>query len=149
MIPKAAIDIISEFEGFSAKPYLCPAGVWTIGLGDTEWRGHPVTANTKPITRAESEAALCDKLVKLSRQLDNVIKVPLNENQRSAILSLIYNIGFAAFRSSTLLRLLNDGNYELAAGQFSRWNKVNKRPMAGLTRRREAEKKLFLTPVKG
>lgn len=143
------MQLIAEFEGFSEKPYLCPAGKWTIGHGDTMWKGKPVTANTKPITRAEADYALQNRLIGFQAELDNLVNVPLNSNQNDALLSFIYNIGSTNFRKSTLLKLLNSGQYEAAADQLLQWDKVNKKPLKGLTRRREAERKLFLTPMKG
>lgn len=146
---KQAIKLISEFEGFSEKPYLCPAGKWTIGFGMTRWNGKPVTANTKPITREQAEYKLGLELEAFQMGLDSAVTVPLNSNQNDALLSFIFNIGSSQFRKSTMLRLLNVFDYEGAAAQFPRWDKVKGKPMAGLTRRRLAEQKLFLTPVKG
>lgn len=146
---KAAVKLIAEFEGFSAKPYLCPAGKWTIGYGDTMWKGKPVTSLTKHITRAEADYALENRLKGFQAELDSLVNVPLNSNRNAALLSFIYNVGAPSFRKSTLLKKLNASQYAEAADQLLLWDKVGKKPMAGLTRRREAERKLFLTPVKG
>jgi len=143
---KTAIQLIEEFEGFSAKPYLCPAGKWTIGFGDTMWKGKPVTSLTKAITKAEAEYALEARLKGFQAELDAAVRVPLTSNQNAALLSFIYNIGATSFRKSTLLKVLNEGDIREAANQFMRWNKVNGKEFAGLTRRREAERHLFSTP---
>ena len=143
---KTAIQLIEEFEGFSAKPYICPAGKYTIGFGDTVWKGKPVTGLTKTITKQEAEYALENRLKGFQAELDAVVKVPLTANQNAALLSFIYNIGAKAFRNSTLLKVLNEGDIREAANQFMRWNKANGKELAGLTKRREAERHVFSTP---
>ena len=80
------------------------------------------------------------------RRVESLIKVKITDNQFAALVSLAYNIGVSAFGGSTLLSYLNKGNYSAAADQFARWNKGGGKVLAGLTRRREAERKLFLTP---
>jgi len=77
--------------------------------------------------------------------MQKVITVPLTDNQLTAITSLVYNIGFGAFKRSTLLRLLNAGaSKEEVAKQFLRWNKAGGKEIKGLTNRRQAEFNLFL-----
>jgi len=144
-----AIELIEEFEGFSSKPYLCPAGKWTIGFGDTMWKGKPVTTMTKSITRLEAESALANRLIGFQMELDNMVTASLNTNENDALLSFIYNLGAQNLRKSTLLKLLNSGDKLKAANEFLRWNKANGKELAGLSRRRIAERELFLTPMKG
>jgi len=144
-----AIDLIAEFEGFSSKPYLCPSGKWTIGFGDTMWKGKPVTELTKHVTRLEAESALANRLIGFQAELDNLVNVPLNRNENDALLSFVYNLGSQNLKKSTLLKLLNQGKREESADEFLKWDKSRGKVLAGLTRRREAERKLFLTPVKG
>lgn len=144
-----AIALIEEFEGFEPKPYLCPAGKWTIGFGDTRWNGAQVTSLTKHITRGQAEDALRRRLQAFQMELDRLVKVNLNSNQNAALLSFVYNLGAQNLRKSTLLKKLNSGDYQGAADEFLRWNKSNGKELDGLTRRRKAERELFLTPVKG
>lgn len=139
-----AIALIEEFEGFSATPYLCPAGVPTIGFGDTTWNGKPVSMQQKPITRAQAEEALKKRLAVFQAQLDDCVTMPLNTNQNDALLSFIYNIGIGAFKGSTMRRKLNRGQYALAADEFDKWNRGGGKVLDGLKRRRAAEKQLFL-----
>lgn len=141
---KEAIKLVTEFEGFDAKPYKCPAGVWTIGIGFTRWQGKTVTALTKPITRVQAEYALERQLVGFQAELDSAVTAPLTSNQNDALLSLIFNIGATAFRKSTLLKKLNMLDYAGASNEFLRWNKAAGKELAGLTRRRKAERDLFL-----
>ena len=143
-----ASDFIAEFEGFVERPYLCPAGKWTIGFGDTEWNGKPVTTLTKRITRTQGKDALEKRIAGFQLLLDRIVTIPTSGNQNIALISLMYNIGQGAFKRSTLLKLLNAGDPRRAADQFLLWNKARvngvRVPMLGLTRRRKAERALFL-----
>lgn len=135
-------NLVASFEGFRSKPYRDAVGVWTIGFGETLG----VTGGTKPITRAR---ALAQLRTRLNRDFGDVVarlvKVRLNQNEFDALTSLAYNIGTGAFGNSTLLKLLNQGKRQAAADQFLAWDKAGGRALAGLTRRRKAERALFLS----
>jgi len=75
--------------------------------------------------------------------INDLCKVSLTQNQFDALVSFVFNVGVGAFKSSTLLRKLNAGDYDGAAGQFPRWNKDNGREIAGLTKRRHLEQSVF------
>jgi len=77
--------------------------------------------------------------------VNKTVKVPLTSNQFSALVSLCFNIGIGAFQKSTLVRVLNQGNYGEAANQFLRWNQGGGKVLAGLVRRRQRERELFLS----
>lgn len=140
-----ALDLVKKFEGCSLKPYICPAGFWTIGYGNTVTAdGRPVTDLTKPLTQSDADDLLEKTLKTTQEQLAKVVKVPVTAQQEAALMSLTYNIGIGALDGSTLLRLLNRERYQEAADQFLRWNKSGGRILAGLTRRRSAERKVFL-----
>ena len=141
-----AARLVAEFEGFSEKPYLCPAGVWTIGYGTTRIQGQPVTAATPPVTLGQAEALLKDDLAQAARDVDRLCLMPLTINQRAALISFVYNLGAGALQRSTLLRILKGGDYKDAADQFDVWIMAGGKPLNGLIRRRAAEKALFLTP---
>jgi lysozyme len=135
---QAGLHLIKTFEGLKLSAYLCPAGVWTIGYGTTK--------GVKPgqaITAAKAEELLAADLRKFEDTVNTAVAVPITQGQFDALVSLAYNIGSGAFRASTLLRLLNAGDYAGAAKQFDRWNKAGKKVLAGLTRRRAAERQLF------
>lgn len=134
------IDLIKRFEGFESNPYLCPAGKWTIGYGWT----HGVTKESKPITEAEATKLLADGLANYEIGVLDCVDVDLQQCEFDALVSFAYNLGVHALRGSTLLKKLNEGDYEGAADQFLRWNKANGQVLAGLTRRREAERELFV-----
>lgn len=139
----AAIQLIRQFEGFRAAPYLCPSRVPTIGYGHTAG----VTMQTAPITQEEAEILLRQDLAKSERRIESLVKVELTQYEFDALVSLVFNIGVDAFLASTLLRLLNAGNRAGAASQFDRWNKGTIGgtlvELTGLTRRRAAERRLF------
>lgn len=142
-IPDAAIEIIEHFEGLRLKAYRCPAGIWTCGVGHT---GSDVVEGLV-ISEDVAEEWLRLDLESADEALDRLVKVPLNPNQRAALLSLVFNIGQGAFAGSTLLKLLNLGHYDQAGQQFHRWNKAGGVALAGLTNRRAAERELFETEI--
>lgn len=149
-INQATIDLVKEFEGFRAKAYKCPANVWTIGYGTTASAGVGITPKDgMTITEAEAEGYLKATLDKFADQIAPSITAPINENEFGAFLSLAYNIGTGAFKKSSALKHFNAGDKEKAAASVLLWNKAAGKVLKGLVRRREAERKLFLTPVDG
>ena len=140
----AAVKLIKQFEGFRSIAYKCPAGVWTIGYGSTSIDGVKV----KQGDTITEQAALDDvykRLNEIDKQITATVRVPLNSNQLNALLDFVYNLGVGNFRSSTLLKKLNDSDYRGAADELLRWNKSGGKVLAGLTKRREAERELFLS----
>lgn len=133
------LKLIKAFEGLRLRAYQDAVGIWTIGYGTTRGVRPGMT-----ISEAEAESFLQQDLVRFEQAINDALKVPVNDNQFSALSCFTYNVGPGAFRSSTLLRLLNQRDVYGAADQFPRWNKAGGRPLAGLTRRRKAERELFL-----
>lgn len=137
--------IIAEFEGFRAAPYLCPAGVWTIGYGTTRYGdGRAVWSGSPPIDEADARRLLRADMRHAEAAVDALVNVPLTKNQHAALVSLVFNIGRRAFSASTLLMQLNLGKYDAAAGQFLVWVRGGGRVLPGLVRRRAAEAALFV-----
>lgn len=130
--------LIAEFEGFSSTVYRCQAGVPTIGFGHT--RG---VVDGQTITKEDALRLLMSELSTLQKALASVIHVDVTEGQFVAILSLVYNIGMWKFRTSTLLRELNKGNFVNAGNEFARWIYVKRQPTEGLMRRRAKEREVF------
>lgn len=141
-ISQKGIDLIKSSEGLRLEAYQDSVGVWTIGYGTT--RG--VKAGMK-ISMAQAEEYLKADVARFEPELAALVKVPLNQNQWDALMSFVYNLGSANLSSSTLLKLLNAGNYSGAAEQFPRWNKAGGKELAGLTKRRNAEQALFRSPA--
>ena len=143
----SAAALIAKFEGLELKAYHDSAGIWTIGYGNTRnpYTGLPIKQGDK-ITKKEALDWLRITTSAVEADVNRLVKVPVNTNQRLALASLVFNIGAGAFARSTLLRLLNSGAEKSAvAAQFLRWNKVKGKEVKGLTRRRKAESELFLS----
>lgn len=134
-------EVIRHFEGLSLKPYKDSGGAYTIGYGHLM---QPHERFTR-ISEQRAEQLMRQDVDKARKVVDAHVKVPLNPFQRAALVSLVYNIGSYHFRTSTLLKQLNKGRYRQAANEFLRWNKVKGKVVAGLTRRRKAEQRLFLS----
>ena len=134
------LDLIKNFEGLYLKSYKCPAGVWTIGYGTT---GDDVFEGLK-ITQEQAESELVGDIDSVCDHVEQDITFPLSDNQFSAVVSLVYNIGISAFLKSTILQKLNKGDISGSAKEFMRWNKIKGVASPGLTRRRKAEMDLFL-----
>jgi len=166
-VPQEGIELIKSFEGIpdgdptsvNLDAYLDPTGIWTIGWGHAiTYQGTVLCGpQNKGIARAlypggitldQAEMLLRGELVNFGRDVLRLAKVPLDDGQFAALVSFAFNCGPAQLEASALLRMLNSGDLAGAADQFLRWNKVRKngalaeRP--GLTRRRRAERALFL-----
>lgn len=140
---EAGLDIIKRYEGFRARPYLCPAGVWTIGYGHTGG----VTENSPAITEADADELLLRDLRTAEYDVTRMVSVPLNENQFSALVSFVFNVGSDNFRTSTLRVMVNRKAWMKAADEFPKWRHAGGKALAGLTERRKEERALFLKPV--
>jgi lysozyme len=148
MINQASLEIVKEFEGCKLTAYKCPAGVWTIGYGTTAAAFVGVEPKVgMTITQAEAEKYLKLAIKKFAEAIKPAITQPINENEFGAFVSLAYNIGSGAFKKSSALRHFNAGDKAKAADAILMWNKAGGKVLAGLTRRRAAERALFLTPV--
>lgn len=148
MINSATINLIKEFEGCKLTAYRCPAGVWTIGYGTTAAAHVGVVPHEgMTITEEEAEKYLHMAIDKFSNAIKPAIMRPIHDNEFGAFVSLAYNIGSGAFKKSSALRHFNDGEIEKAADAILMWNKAGGKVLAGLTRRRAAERALFLTPI--
>ena len=138
------IALVKSYEGCKLEAYPDPATggePWTIGFGST--------LGCKPglrITMDEAEQRLRHDLESAELCVANHVSVPLNDNQFAACVSFVFNLGCGNFGKSTLLKLIEAQDYAGAAEQFPRWNKAAGKVMEGLTRRRAAERALFITP---
>ena len=146
-ISENGLNLIKEFEGFRSNPYKCSAGVPTIGYGSTYYRdGKKVTLNDKPISQDEANLLLEHIANKdFGDKINNLVKVELNQNQFDALVSFCYNLGIGNFKSSTLLKKINQADFKGASEEFIKWNKAGGKILDGLTRRRQKEKELFLS----
>lgn len=142
------IRLIKLFEGCRLTAYPDPGtggDPWTIGYGWT----HPVDGKpVRPgmtIDEVTADRLLKTGLVGYENDVLKVVRVKLTQGQFDALVSFAYNVGSRALSTSTLLKKLNTGDYAGAADEFLRWNKAGGKVLNGLTRRREAERALFLS----
>jgi len=132
------IDLIKHFEGCELKAYKCPAGVWTIGYGHIKG-----VQEGDVITEQQADEMLVEELYEYENYVNTLVDVPLNQNQYDALVSWVYNLGGGNLKASTLLKVLNSGDYSGVPAQIMRWNKAGGKVLEGLTRRRQAEADLF------
>ena len=136
---------IKRFEGFSATPYLCPAGWWTIGWGAIHGLdGQPVTAATSPVTEEEAETLLRRDVAVAERAVLRLIAVPLSDGRFDALASFAFNLGGGALQRSTLRRKVNREEHADVPDEFRKWVWGGGRKLPGLIRRREAEAMMYV-----
>lgn len=138
-INKAGLDLIKSFEGLRLKAYKDAVGVWTIGYGHTK-----TATPGMGISEPEAEALLRNDLAEAQGAVERLVKRPLTDNEYAALVSFVFNLGSGNLSRSTLLRRLNVGDRKGAADQFLVWNRAGGKVLAGLTRRRQAERTLFM-----
>lgn len=141
-LTQEAIELIKRFEGFEPKPYKDPVGIWTIGYGHVIKPGEKFTRITE---QQATELMLLDIETK-KRWIAYYIERLLNDNQYSALVSLVFNLGVTPL-TKTLGRKLNEGDILGCADEFNRWVYAGNKVLPGLVRRRAAERALFLKPV--
>jgi lysozyme len=140
-LTQAGVDLIKKSEGLRLRSYRCPSGKLTIGYGHTGKE-----ARRGRITKLEAENLLEQDLVKYERVVKNRVKVRINNDQYTALVSFTFNIGEGAFSRSSLLRKLNNGDFCGASKEFKKWVKGNnERILGGLVKRRQQEQDMFLT----
>lgn len=135
-INKRGLELLKQFEGCKLDAYLDIGGVPTIGYGHTG----PEVVIGMTMTQPQADATL-EKDLERFYVLDHYLEEEVNENQYSSLVCLAYNIGLRAVRTSTLLKKINNG--DSPDKEWGRWNKVNGKEIAGLTRRRKAELELY------
>ena len=143
-ISEIGLKLIAQFEGCYLQAYLCPANVWTIGIGTTVYPSGSKIKKGDTCTLDQAHEYLAHDMIEFEKTVNDSVKVDLTQNQFDALVSLTYNIGSTAFKNSTLLKKLNAKDYTGAADQFLVWNKGGGKVLKGLVRRREAERALFI-----
>jgi lysozyme len=137
-ISAEGLELIKKFEGCELKAYKCPAGVWTIGYGHIKG-----VEEGMEITKEQAEEMLKEEVVEYENYVNTAVSVPLSQNHFDALVSWVYNLGNGNLTSSSMLNVLNAGDYEGVPAQIKRWNKAGGKVLEGLVRRREAEALLF------
>ena len=140
------LDLIKRFEGLELKPYKCPAGIPTIGYGNTYYpSGSKVKLTDPVITKEKAEELLKFLLGSYEKSVDSFCRDDISQNQFDALVDFAYNAGTKALLTSKLLIKLNAGKYVEASQEFPKWVYAGGKKLPGLVRRREAEKELFLS----
>ena len=137
-ISQEGLGLIKKFEGCELEAYVCAAGVWTIGYGSTKG----VKEGDK-ISQEEADKLLLHEMNEYEGYITDNVTVDLKQNQFDSLVSWVFNLGPTNLKASTMLKVLNLGNFEGVPEQMKRWNKANGKTLDGLIRRREAEALLF------
>ena len=138
----AALAIAANAEGCVLRAYRDPAGVLTAGYGHTG----PDVLPGMVISQEQANDWRAADMARAAAFVASRVKVPLSDNQFSALAEFTYNVGTGSFAGSTLLRVLNQGRYDLVPGQLLRWTRAGGRVMPGLMTRRAQEAALFVKP---
>ncbi len=135
-------EFIKRFECCKFKPYYCPAGILTIGIGHTKTASLYIG---KTITEDKAKELFAYDIASCKEAIKRLVSVRLNDNQRISLLSFIFNLGTGAFQRSTLRKKLNRGEYERIPYELMKWTKAGGKVLPGLVKRRRAEADLFIS----
>ena len=137
-ISAEGLALIKKFEGCELEAYQDAVGVWTIGYGHIKGVKEGMT-----ITKQQAEEMLLEELVEYENYVLEAVNHQLDQCMFDALVSWTYNLGPSNLNSSTMLKVLNAGDYDGVPEQIKRWNKAGGKVLQGLVRRREAEALLF------
>ena len=137
-ISQEGLSLIKKFEGLRLKAYYCSGGVLTIGYGHTGG-----VKETDTITQEEADKLLKGDILKFEQYVEDNVMVELDQSQFDALVAWTFNLGPGNLRESTMLKKLNNGEYESVPFEMRRWNKAGGKTLDGLIRRRQAESLLF------
>ena len=137
-ISQEGLSLIKKFEGCKLQSYKCAAGVWTIGYGSTNG-----IEEGMEISQERADMLLLEDVEVFEKAVNELVEVPLEQNQFDSLISWTFNLGPTNLKNSTLLKVLNNKNYDEVPTQIKRWNKAGGKVLQGLIRRREAEALLF------
>lgn len=139
------IEHLKSFEGLELRMYRDSAGLWTIGYGHLMTAAEQRIWRGRRMTEEQAQALFRADVAAHAAYVDRYVSVPLTQSMYDALVSLVFNIGGGNFRRSTLLRLLNSGNYQGAMNEFHAWRRAGGRVVPGLVTRRSAEADWFMS----
>ena len=140
------IPIIRKFEGLKLRAYLCPAGIWTIGYGNTFFENGSKVQEGDKITLDRADRLLFFVVTKFENEVKKIVKSAINENQLGALTSFAFNVGAGNLAKSTLLKKVNaNPNDATIRDEFMRWTKAGGKVLNGLVTRRKAEADLYFS----
>jgi len=139
-------ELVKEFEGCELKAYKCPAGIWTIGYGNTQYENGKAVKENDIITLERAEQLLEIILIKFVQQVVELVKSNINQNQKDALTDFAYNCGVGNLKTSTLLKKVNaDPKDKTIRTEFEKWTRANGKVLNGLVKRRNAEANLYFS----
>ena len=146
-ISQKGLDLIKRFEGLKLKPYLCPAGIPSIGYGNTYYTdGKKVNLTDPSITQAKADELLKFLIQSYEKDVDSFCRDDISQQNFDALVSFAYNCGPRNLKSSTLLKKVNLNPQDVTIrNEFMKWNKGAGKVLAGLTKRRQAEADLYFS----
>jgi len=146
-LSQKGLDLIKQFEGLKLKPYLCPAGIPTLGFGNTYYPdGTKVKLTDPAITQEKAEELLKFLLVSYEKAVDSFCRDDISQGNFDALTSFAYNLGTGALQKSTLIKKVNLNPKDVTiADEFLKWNKSNGTVLKGLTLRRQAEANIYFS----
>lgn len=146
-LSQKGLSLIKKFEGFKAFPYLCSAGVPTIGYGSTYYEnGVKVKLTDAPISEEWAEELLKNNVIHYERSVDALVRNDITQNQFDALVSFTYNVGVTNFKNSTLLKRINaNPNDPNITNQFMKWIRAGGKVIKGLINRRKEEARLYFS----
>jgi len=140
------LSLIKKHEGCKLTAYKCPAGVWTIGFGNTKYADGKAVKEGERITIKQAEELFAKVVNEFSYSVYFLCGEYVNQNQFDALTSFAYNVGIGAFKKSTLLKLVRaNANNPLIRNEFAKWNKAGGKVLKGLTNRRKEEADLYFS----
>lgn len=144
-------ELVAAFEGCKLTAYKCPAGVWTIGYGNTTYMDGSQVKEGDKITQADADIMLQKKIDEFRVQVTRIVPTTLPAGAVDALTSFAYNVGVGALTRSTLLKKIKANKLDLKGikAEFLKWNKANGKELAGLTNRRVREYRLYEESVLG
>jgi len=141
-------QFLKSKEGLRLKAYICPAGKWTIGYGNTFYEYGSKVKKGDTISKNRAEELFENILYQFSKEVKSLLKTELNDNQFSALVSFSYNVGIGNFSKSTLLKLVNiNPSNPSIKNEFIKWNKGGGKTLYGLTIRRQKEADIYFKEI--
>lgn len=137
------LALIRRFEGFRGEAYRCPAGIWTIGYGHTSNAGPPRVGPGMTMSEAEAARILAQDVERFATGVRAALTREVSPEQFSALVSFAFNVGIGAFRSSSVLKAVNAGDFGAVPDRLALWVKAKGKTLPGLVRRRAAEGAMF------
>ena len=137
-ISENGLELIKKFEGCETTAYQDSVGVWTIGFGHTKGVEEGQTCSIE-----DAESMLADEMDEYEGYINNMVKVDLQQHEFDALVAWVYNLGPTNLGESTMLKVLNGGQFDRVPDEMNRWTRAGGKILEGLVRRRQAESLMF------